>query len=80
MKKILASLILVTIVVFGSWAMAQTGGGSMMPDEGHRYGMMTGYLWWWGLFGIIKAAVVVIGLWLLYRITKAVERIAAAKL
>jgi hypothetical protein len=79
MKKILASLILVSTVVFGSWAMAQTGGGYMMGDEGRHYGVMGGYLWWWGLFGLIKAAIVLFGLWLLYRITVAVEKIAASK-
>jgi len=79
MKKILASLILVSIVVFGSTATAQTGGGYTMGDEGHRYGMMPGYLWWWGLFGFVKAAIVLFGLWLLYRITVAVEKIAASR-
>ncbi|MBI3610700.1 MAG: hypothetical protein HY204_08375 [Nitrospirae bacterium] len=79
MKKIIFSPVVVLMVVAGSWAMAQTGGGGMVGEEGRRYGMMAGYLWWWSLYGIIKAAVVVIGLWLLYRITKAVERIAASK-
>jgi len=79
MKKILASLILVSIVVFGSWVTAQTSGGYPMGDEGHRYGMMTGYLWWWGLYGLVKAAIVLFSLWLLYRITVAVEKIAASK-
>ena len=86
MKKNIFSLVVVLMVLAGSWAMAQTGGGGgpvggggMMGEEGHRYGMMTGYLWWWGVYGVIKAAVVVIGLWLLYRITRAVERIAASQ-
>jgi len=79
MKKIVASLILVSTAVFGPWAMAQTGGGYMMGDEGRHYSMVGGYLWWWGLFGLIKAAIVLFGLWLLYRITVAVEKIAASK-
>ena len=85
MKKNIFSLVVVLMVLAGSWAMAQTGGGGgpigggMMGEEGHRYGMMTGYLWWWGVYGVIKAAVVVIGFWLLYRITRAVERIAASQ-
>jgi hypothetical protein len=79
MKKILASLILVSIVVSGPWATAQTGGGYMMGDEGRHYGLMGGHIWWWGFFGVVRAAVVLIGLWLLYRITLAVEKIAASK-
>jgi uncharacterized BrkB/YihY/UPF0761 family membrane protein len=79
MKRIIFSLVVVVLVVFGSWAMAQTGAGSMMGDEGRRYGMMAGYVWWWGVYGLLKTAVVVIGLWLLYRITVAVEKIAASK-
>jgi hypothetical protein len=38
--------------------------------------MMAGHWWWW-VWGAVKAAAVVVGLWLFYRITKAVERIAA---
>jgi hypothetical protein len=79
MKKIIFSLIVVMLVMVGSWALAQTGAGNMMGDEGRRYGMMTGYLWWWAVYGLLKTAVVVIGLWLLYRITVAVEKIAASK-
>ena len=79
MKKIIFGLVAVVLVLVGSWAMAQTGGGGMMAEEGHRYGAMAGYLWWWGLYGLLKAAVVVIGLWLLYRITVAVEKIASSK-
>jgi hypothetical protein len=81
MKKIISGLIAVALVMVGSWAMAQTGGGGMMAEEGRRYGygMMTGYLWWWGLYGLLKTAVVVIGLWLFYRITVAVEKIAVSK-
>ncbi|MBI3596147.1 MAG: hypothetical protein HY203_03220 [Nitrospirae bacterium] len=79
MKKILASLMMVSMVVISSWAMAQTGGGPMMGDESRHYGLMAGYLWWWGLYGLVKAAIVLFSLWLLYRITKAVERIAASK-
>jgi uncharacterized membrane protein len=79
MKRIIFSLVVVVLVVFGSWAMAQTGAGNMMGDEGRRYGMMAGYLWWWAVYGVVKAAVVVIGLWLLYRIATAVERIASSK-
>ncbi|HET6464957.1 MAG TPA: hypothetical protein VFH55_05030 [Nitrospiria bacterium] len=79
MQKIFMSFIVVSLVLFGSWATAQTGGGYTMGDEGHRYGMMTGYLWWWGLYGLFKAAIVLFGLWLLYRIAVAVEKIAASK-
>ncbi|MBI3994472.1 MAG: hypothetical protein HY349_00715 [Nitrospirae bacterium] len=79
MKRIIFGLIVVGSVMVGSWAMAQTGGGGMMAEEGHRYGAMGGYLWLWGLYGLLKAAVVVIGLWLLLRITKAVEKIASSK-
>ena len=81
MKKVVFGIIAILLVGVGSWAMAQTAGGGMMAEEGHRYGygMMTGYLWWWGLYGVVKAAVVVIGLWLLFRITKAVEKIASSK-
>jgi len=80
MKKILASLIIVSTVVFSSWAMAQTGSGYMMSDEGRHYGLMGGYFWWWGLYGLVRAAIVLFGLWLLYRITVAVEKIAGSKL
>lgn len=74
MKRIISGLIAVVLVMVGSWAMAQMGGGGMMAEQG--YGVMAGHLWWW-VYGVVKAAAVVIGLWLLYRITKAVERIAA---
>jgi hypothetical protein len=79
MKRIIPGLIVVVLVMVGSWALAQTAGEGMMVGEGHRYGAMGGYLWWWGAYGLIKAAVVVIGLWLLYRVTVAVEKIAASK-
>jgi len=72
-----AVLVVATAV---SWVTAQTGGG-MMTGEPYRYGdrMMGGYLVWWAAYGIVKAAVVGIGLWLLYRIAIAVEKIAASK-
>lgn len=79
MKKIIFSLMVVGLVMVGSWALAQPGVGGMMAEEGHRYGAMGGYLWWWGLYGLLKVAVVAIGLWLLYRIAVAVEKIAASK-
>jgi len=80
MKGIVSVLIVVVMIGLGSWALAQTGGAGMMAGEGHRYGygMMGGYLWWWGLYGFLKAAVIAAGLWLLYRIAVAVEKIAAA--
>lgn len=73
MKTIISSLIVVVLVMVGSWAMAMTDGGGMMGDEG----MMAGFHWGWIVYRILIAAAVVIGLWLFYRITKAVERIAA---
>lgn len=81
MKKISSALIALALVTAASWAAAQTGGGEMMTEGTHRYGygMMNGYLWWWGLYGLLKTAAVVIGLWLLYRIAAAVEKIAASK-
>jgi uncharacterized membrane protein len=81
MKKISSGLIAVALVTAGSWAVAQTGGGEMMTEGTHRYGygMMSGYLWWWGLYGVVRVAVVAFALWLLYRITRAVERIASSK-
>jgi hypothetical protein len=79
MKKVIFGLIVVGLVMVGSWAMAQPGVGGMMTEEGHRYGMAYGYVWWWGVYGLLKTAVVVIGLWFLFRIAKAVEKIAASK-
>ena len=89
MKRIISGLIAVPLVIVGSWALAQIGGTGcgamggpemeMMAEEGHRYGMAYGYFWWWGLYGLVKAAVILFGLWLLYRITKAVEKIALSK-
>lgn len=79
MKKVLGSLIVISVIVSGSLAIAQMGGGTMMGGEGRPYGPMSSYVWWWGLFGLVRAAVIVIGLWLLYRITRAVERIAELK-
>ena len=79
MKSTVFSLVGVTILGIGTFAMAQVGGGEMMEREGHGYGMMGGYMAGWIVYGLIKAAVVVIGLWLLHRIAKAVEIIAASK-
>jgi uncharacterized membrane protein len=81
MGKIFLGLLFIVFVMAGSWALAQTPGGGMMTEGTHRYGygMMSGFLGWWALYGLVKAAVVVVGLWLLFRIAKAVERIAASK-
>jgi len=81
MRKIPFGFVFILIIAAGSWALAQSPGGEMMTEGTHRYGygMMNGYLGWWVLYGLVRAAVVVIGLWLLFRIAKAVERIAASK-
>ena len=79
MKVIISSLAGVVILAFGSFVMAQMGGGEMMDGEDHGYGMMGGHMGGWIVYGLIKAAVVVIGFWLLHRIAKAVEKIAASK-
>jgi hypothetical protein len=81
MGKIFWGLLFIAFVMAGSWVLAQTPGGGMMTEGTHRYGygMMNGYVWWWALYGLLKTAVVVVGLWLLFRIAKAVERIAASK-
>ena len=85
MKVTVSSLIGISFLAVASWAMAQTGGGEMMDEgskmagHGYGYGMMGGYTTWWVLCGLVKVAVVAIGLWLLLRITRAVERIAGSK-
>jgi uncharacterized membrane protein len=79
MKMILLSLMAVMFLAAGSLAVAQTGGGEMMGGTGRGYGMMGGYLVGWVVYGLIKAAVVVFGLWILLRIARAVEKIAASK-
>jgi len=78
MKKVLFGLTAVSGVVFASLALAQMAGG-MPGAETHRYGAMGGYLWLWGLYGVVKAGVVLYGLWLLVRLTRAVEKLAASK-
>ena len=79
MKRMFPMLLGMTVLVVGSVVKAQIGGQDMMGDEGHGYGMVGGYMVWWGLYGLIKVAVVVSGLWLLFRITRAVEKIAASQ-
>lgn len=79
MKTMVLSLAGVAILAGSSFAMAQTGAGEMTDHKGHEYGMMGGTMTGWIVYGLIKAAVVVIGLWLLHRIAKAVEKIAASK-
>ena len=79
MKMIISGVMGVALLAYGSPAMAQVAGGEMMGNEGHGYGMMGGYMAWWVFYGLIKAAVVVVGLLLLHRIAKAVEKIAASK-
>lgn len=79
MKIIVLSLSGVVILAMGSFAMAQTGAGEMTDHKGHGYGLAGGYMTGWIVYGLIKAAVVVIGLWLLQRIAKAVEKIAVSK-
>jgi hypothetical protein len=86
MKKVVFGLIVVTLVLSGLWAAAQMAGGGghmgeggMMAREGHRYGMLAGYIGWWWAYGVIKAAIALFALWMLYRITRALERIAASK-
>jgi uncharacterized membrane protein len=80
MKRMVSSLTGVALIAAGSLAMAQTAGGEMMGGEGRGgYGMMGGYMAGWIVYGLIKAAVVIFGLWILHRIAKAVEKIAASK-
>ena len=81
MKMTILSLMGITMLVMGSIAIAQTTGAEMTQNEGHGYGygMMGGHMGGWFVYGLIKAVAVVIGLWLLHRIAKAVEKIAASK-
>lgn len=81
MKVIISSLAGVSIFAFGSFALAQMGGSEMMDGEGHGhgYGMMGGHMGGWIAYTVIKVAVVLVGFWLLHRIAKAVEKIAASK-
>jgi uncharacterized membrane protein len=79
MKRMMALCIGVAVAMAGSAVLAQTDGGGMMDYRGRGYGMAGGYMAWWAVYGVVKAAVVVIGLWLLLRIARAVEKIAAAK-
>lgn len=75
MKNILMGLSGVLFMGLFSFAIAQTG----MAGETHGYGGMGGYAGLWVVYGLIKTGVVVFGLWLLLRLTRAVERIAASK-
>jgi uncharacterized membrane protein len=80
MKMIVSSLTGVAFLSAGSLAMTQMVGVEMMGGEGRGgYGMMGGYMAGWIVYGLIKAAVVIFGLWILHRIAKAVEKIAASK-
>ena len=81
MKTITSAMVGLAVLAVGALAMAQMSGGEMMDDkgQGYGYGAMGGYMAWWVVYGLVKAAVVVIGLWLLHRIAKAVEKIAASK-
>ena len=79
MKGITSTMVGIAVLAVGSLAMAQTGGGEMMGGGGRGYGMMGGYLVGWVVYGLIKAAVVIFGLWILLRIARAVEKIAASK-
>ena len=79
MKRMMAVFVGMVVLMVGSVALAQTGGGGMMGDQGRGYGMAGGYMAWWAVYGLVKAVVVVIGLWLLLRIARAVEKIAASK-
>ena len=81
MKMVVSSLIGVVFMMTASWVMAQVGDSEIMNGEGHGYGHgMMGYMsGWWVVYCIIKATVVVIVLWLLLRIARAVEKIAVAK-
>jgi uncharacterized membrane protein len=79
MKRMMALFIGMAVVMAGSAVLAQTDGGGMMGYQGRGYGMVGGYMAWWAVYGLVKAAVVVVGLWLLLRIARAVEKIAATK-
>jgi uncharacterized membrane protein len=69
----------IVVLMASSMALAQSDSGGMMGYQGRGYGMAGGYMAWWAVYGLVKAAVVVIGLWLLLRIARAVEKIAATK-
>lgn len=75
MKIIFGGLLFALFTGAFSLAQAQTG----MGGETHGYGGMAGYAGLWVVYGLIKTGVVVFGLWLLLRITRAVERIAGSK-
>ena len=81
MKTIVSSLIGFSVLIMASSAMAQMMGEGGVGNEGHGYGygMMGGYMAGWIVYGLIKAGVVVTGLWLLLRIARATERIAGSK-
>ena len=79
MKRMMAVFVGVAVLMVGSVALAQMAGGEMMGEQGRGYGMAGGYMAWWAVYGLVKAVVVVVGLWLLLRIARAVETIAASK-
>ena len=79
MKGITSVMVGLAVLTAGSLAMAQMSGGEMMGDKGHGYNMVGGYMAWWVVYSLVKAAVVGIVLWLLLRIARAVEKIAASK-
>ena len=81
MKMIGSSLIGISFFIFAYVAMAQMMGESESGMEGHGYGygLMGGTMAAWIVYGLVKAGVVVVGLWLLLRIARATERIAGSK-
>jgi hypothetical protein len=79
MKRMMVLCVMMAILMAGSVTLAQTDGGGMMGYQGRGYGMAGGSMAWWAVYGLVKGAVVVIGLWLLLQIARAVEKIAASK-
>ena len=79
MTRMMILVIGMAVLMAGSTTLAQSDSGGMMGYQGRGYGMAGGYMAWWAVYGLVKAAVVVIGLWLLLRIARAVEKIAASK-
>jgi len=80
MKRMMVLCIGAAALMVSAAAMAQVDGGMMgNQGRGYGYGMTGGYMAWWAVYGLVRAAVVVIGLWLLLRIARAVEKIAASR-
>ena len=83
MRRFIPIVGVLLLPLLSAVVMAQTGGGTSGEEgsvSGHGYGMFGGYYTAvWIACGLFKVAVVVIGLWLLLRITRAVERIAGSK-